>query len=92
MSDEVIVAIIGFFGVCVTQYFLSKKSTNDLINKLDKQSELSDAQLDAKLQKFQAVTDTKIDELTREVREHNGHRERIVALETKVANLERKVS
>ena len=90
MSDEVIVAIIGFFGVCVTQYFLSKKSTNDLINKLDKQSELSDAQLDAKLQKFQAVTDTKIDELTREVREHNGHRERIVALETKVANLERK--
>lgn len=92
MSDEVLVAIIGFFGVCVTQYFLSKKSTNDLINKLDKQSELSDAQLDAKLQKFQAVTDTKIDELTREVREHNGHRERIVALETKVAHLERKVS
>lgn len=92
MSDEVIVAIIGFFGVCVTQYFLSKKSTNDLINKLDKQSELSDAQLDAKLQKFQAVTDTKIDELTREVREHNGHRERIVALETKVANLERRAS
>ena len=92
MSDEVLVAIIGFFGVCVTQYFLSKKSTNDLINKLDKQSELSDAQLDAKLQKFQAVTDTKIDELTREVREHNGHRERIVALETKVANLERRAS
>lgn len=92
MTENIWVAIIGFFGVIVTQYFLSKRSTNDLINKLDKQSELSDAQLDAKLQKFQAVTDTKIDELTREVREHNGHRERIVALETKVANLERRAS
>ena len=92
MSDEVLVAIIGFFGVCVTQYFLSKKSTNDLINKLDKQSELSDAQLDAKLQKYQAVTDTKLDALTREVREHNNFARRMPVLEEKVANLERKVS
>ena len=40
------------------------------------------------LEKHQAVTDTKIDELTREVREHNGFARRVPVLEEqmKVAN------
>lgn len=42
----------------------------------------------AKLEKAQAVTDTKIDELTREVREHNNFARRVPVLEEqiKVAN------
>lgn len=39
----------------------------------------------------QAVTDTKIEELTREVREHNHFATRMPALETKVDDLERRV-
>lgn len=39
----------------------------------------------------QAVTDTKIDELTREVRAHNGFAERIPVLENKVKALEHRV-
>lgn len=35
----------------------------------------------------QAVTDTKIDELTREVREHNGFAKRLPVLEYKVEDL-----
>ena len=40
----------------------------------------------------QAITDTKIDELTREVRAHNGVAERIPVLENKAKALEHRVS
>ena len=40
----------------------------------------------------QAVTDTKIEELTREVREHNGFAQKLPVVENKVASLERRVS
>lgn len=39
------------------------------------------ALMDAKLDKRQAVTDTKIEELTREVREHNGFAKRMPVVE-----------
>ena len=40
----------------------------------------------------QAVTDTKIEELTREVREHNGFAQKLPVIQTQVASLERRVS
>lgn len=40
----------------------------------------------------QAVTDTKIAELTREVREHNGFAQRTPVLEQRVGSLESRVS
>ena len=45
-------------------------------------------ELDHKLDKKQAVTDTKLDELTREVREHNNFARRVPVIEEqiKVAN------
>lgn len=44
--------------------------------------------MDAKLEKQQAITDTKLDELTREVMEHNNFAKRVPVLEEqiKVAN------
>ena len=42
----------------------------------------------ALLDKQQAITDTKLDELTREVREHNNFARRMPVLEEKVARLE----
>ena len=39
----------------------------------------------ANLQTAQAVTDTKLDELTREVREHNNFAKRVPVLEEKIA-------
>ena len=49
---------------------------------------LSLLDVQAKLDKQQAVTDTKLDELTREVREHNNFARRVPVLEEqiKVAN------
>ena len=40
--------------------------------------------MQSKLERNQAVTDTKIEELTREVRLHNGFAERIPVIEEKI--------
>lgn len=42
------------------------------------------AMMDAKLDKRQAVTDTKIEELTREVREHNNFAKRMPVVEEQI--------
>lgn len=42
-----------------------------------------------KLELAQAVTDTKLEELTREVRSHNNYGERLISLEERVKNLEK---
>lgn len=46
---------------------------------------------DENLKVSQAVTDTEIKELTREVREHNGYARRMPVLEEKVENLTHRV-
>ena len=58
----------------------------------------SNRKIEAELTKSQAVTDTKIDELTREVREHNLFAQRVPVIEEqikvvnhRVTDLERKV-
>ena len=90
MSEAIIVAIITGICAIVAQLIISKQSSKDLFAKMDEESKLSDARLDAKLERHQAVTDTKIEELTREVREHNNFARRVPVLEEKVANLEKK--
>lgn len=50
----------------------------------------SSKKIEAQLMTAQAVTDTKIETLTEEVRKHNTFADRITALEVKVAALERR--
>lgn len=98
MSTEITVALIALAGVLftaaasvVTQLVLAKKSQNEIVNRLQRQSELNDASLDAKLEKHQAVTDTKIEELTRKVEKHNNLIERTYRLEGAVTELQHDV-
>lgn len=84
MTEAVIVALITGAFALVGQLLIAKNNNEKLYAKLDKQSELADTQLNAKLEKWQAVTDTKIDELTREVRKHNSFAERLPVLEEKI--------
>lgn len=44
----------------------------------------SNDKMQAQLEKAQAVTDTKLDELTREVREHNGFARRMPVVEEQI--------
>jgi len=50
----------------------------------------SSKKIESQLMTAQAVTDTKIETLTEEVRKHNTFADRITALEVKVAALERR--
>ena len=43
--------------------------------------------MQSQLEKSQAVTDTKLEELTREVREHNGFARRMPVVEQEIKNI-----
>ncbi len=48
---------------------------------------VSNNKMQSQVEKAQAVTDTKIEELTREVREHNGFARRMPVLEEQIRGL-----
>lgn len=72
--EQIIIALItsglGLVGVMITNYFNNKS----LSDKVTHQLEVA-----------QAVTDTKIEELTREVRMHNNFAQKIPVLEEKMS-------
>lgn len=73
MSEAIIVALItGVLGLLGTVYANNRTAQS----------------MDAKLDKQQAVTEAKLEELTREVRAHNNFAQRVPVLEEqiKVAN------
>lgn len=61
------------------------------IGRTGQESELSDAKLDAKLERHQAVTDTKIDELAKKVEKHNNMIERTFQLEGRMNEAEHEI-
>lgn len=71
-----IVGLISFLGVVYT----SRENNKATLEQLKAHSEASDA----KLEKAQAITDTKLENLTAEVRKHNGFAEKIPVLEEKM--------
>jgi len=80
MSESIIVALITG-GLSLIGVVLTNKSSEKNIK----------STMQADLRTAQAVTDTKIEELTREVREHNNFAKRMPDLEEKVNNLEKRV-
>ena len=77
-------------GACaiIAQLIISRTGNQKLMDQIEHQSAMDDAKLDAKLEKHIAVVDTKIEELTREVREHNNFARRMPVVEEKVSRLE----
>lgn len=91
MSEAIVVALITGACAIIAQLIISKTSSKELVAKIEHQSAMDDAKLDAKLEKHIAVVDTKIEELTREVREHNNFAKRMPVVEEKVAQLEQRM-
>lgn len=52
----------------------------------------SNRKTQAQIEKSQAVTDTKLDELTREVREHNGFARRMPVVEEQIRVINHRIS
>lgn len=91
MSDAVLVALITVTANIVIQVVLAANQSKDLLAKLQAESQLSDSKLEAKLDKFQAVQNERIDELRRQVEKHNGVIERTYKLEETVSVIAQKV-
>ena len=70
MNESVIVALVTAGAAILSNVILSNKNSREI---------------DYKLETHQAVTDTKLEELTREVREHNNFARRMPVLEEKIA-------
>lgn len=77
MSEAILIALItgglSFLGVLVSNISGNKKIVSDI---------------KTELVKYQAVTDTKITELTREVREHNNFAKRMPVVENEIQHIE----
>lgn len=52
----------------------------------------SNRQTQSQIEKSQAVTDTKLDELTREVREHNGFARRMPVVEEQIRVINHRIA
>ena len=70
MSEAVIAALIAAAASILSNIILTNRSSREI---------------DHKLETHQAVTDTKLEELTREVREHNNFARRMPVLEEKIS-------
>ena len=84
MSENIIPIVVAFvtggfslLGTIITVVVTIRKGMSDIENKLTT---------------AQAVSDTKMDELTREVREHNNFARRMPVVEEKIDALEKRVS
>ena len=81
MSETIIATLIssGFsvIAVIIANFNSNKKIMNEI--KLE-------------VTKNQAITDTKIEELTREVREHNNFAKRMPVVENEIKHIEEKMS
>ena len=78
MSEGIIIALItsvvSFLGVIISNFSSNKKLVNNV--KLE-------------FAKYQASTDEKIKELTREVREHNNFAKRMPVVENEIQHLKK---
>ena len=80
MMDGIVIALIGAGASIIVEIFVflgvvfTNKKSNEKIN----------TDIQHKLETAQAVTDTKLDELTREVREHNGFAKRMPVVEEQI--------
>jgi hypothetical protein len=85
MSDAVIVALITAGASVLVQIVIANVQSRDLIAKMEAESKLSDTNLQARIDQFQAVTNEKIAELSDRVDKHNSMVERTYQLERDMA-------
>lgn len=73
MTVEIVVALISLVGTIITCYATNRKTRNDLTQEF---------------KVSQAVMQTEIKELTREVREHNNFAKRMPVVENEIKHIE----
>lgn len=85
---EIYVAAIGAIATILTVLISSSRNRKDMIAQLQLQQERADA----KMAQAQAVTDTKLEALTEEVRQHNNFARRMPVVEEQIKNINHRLS
>ena len=85
---EVVVSIIGALATILAVVLQSRQSRKDLVAQLQLQQERADSKLAAGL----AVTEQKLEDLTREVREHNNFARRMPVVEEQIKVINHRIS
>ena len=80
MNTEIAVSIITAIATIISVVISTKRSAK-------KQSD----DIAQKLELAQAITDTKIEELTREVREHNNFARRLPVVESEIQHINKEI-
>ena len=88
LNETIIAALIAATAAIIGNLIISHKSTQEMAHKL----EINQREMAHKLETQQAVTDTKIEELTREVRAHNNFAQRMPVAENDIAALKKTVN
>ena len=81
MSEGIIVALITGIFSFLASLFANSSSNKKLVNDFK-----------VEVTRNQAVTDTKIEELTREVREHNNFAKRMPVVENEIKHIEERIT
>ena len=76
MNETIVAALIAAAASVISNIILNRKQA---------------AEMDHKMEIRQAVTDTKLEELTREVRKHNNFAERMPVVEQEIKDITRTV-
>ena len=84
MNEAIIAALIAGGAAIVGNIITARKSSQEMAHKL----EINQREMAHKLETQQAVTDTKIEELTREVRAHNNFAQRMPVVENQIKTLQ----
>ena len=85
---EIWVSIIGALATILAVWLQSRASRKDLIHQLELQQEKADASLNTS----QAVTTQRLEDLTREVREHNNFARRMPVVEEQIKVINHRLS
>lgn len=83
LNEAIIAALIAGGAAIIGNIITARKSSQEMAHKL----EINQLEITNKLKTQQAVTDTKIEELTREVRAHNNFAQRMPVVEHAVETL-----
>lgn len=92
MSEGILVALIGFAGVIVSNIITSANNNKKLVSEIKTENNKAVNEIRIGLETYKATTNEQIKELTREVREHNNFAKRIPVVETDIKNLNEKVN
>lgn len=92
MSEGILIALIGFAGVIITNAVTSSNNKQKIVSEIKTENNKVVNEIKLELTAYKAATNEQIKELTREVREHNNFAKRMPVVEEGIENLKEKVN